>query len=284
MAYSAAPGERRDEISAAAEASAAGKRREQLPDAGVYYDVFEESILNDKRNKRPLAFLVSIGAELVVVSALILIPLAYNDHLPGFQWKNIGLGAPVRPVVPKPVVEHAQQRASSISVVHPDFVRASLPRPSYTNAVVWGPEIPDAPLANDGIGIGLPISGLATEMPVRLAPTPPPPPKPDPPSTTSPREPIKVGGDVQAAKILRKILPSYPPLARAARISGVVQLIGIIARDGTIRNLQVVSGHPLLTRAALEAVQQWVYRPTLLNGEAVEVMAPIDVNFTLGDH
>jgi protein TonB len=87
---------------------------------------------------------------------------------------------------------------------------------------------------------------------------------------------------VQMAKLVRRVVPEYPPLARAARISGVVRLIGIIARDGTIRNLQLVSGHPLLTRAAIEAVQQWVYQPTLLSGEPVEVICPIDVNFTLG--
>jgi protein TonB len=78
------------------------------------------------------------------------------------------------------------------------------------------------------------------------------------------------------------MIPEYPALAKAARISGVVHLIGIIARDGTIRNLQLVSGHPLLAHAAMEAVEQWVYRPTLLNGEPVEVIAPIDVYFTLG--
>jgi periplasmic protein TonB len=276
----------RDEISAGAEASAAGgaapRRREQLPDAGVYYDVFEESILDDKRNKRPFAFLVSISAELVVVSALILIPLAYNDHLPGLQWKNVGLAAPVRPIEPRPVVAQAQQRASSVSVVHPVFVRA-LPRPGNVTAPVLGMEMLDAPGAVDGIGIGLPVTEHVIELPVSLAPAPPPPPKPELPSTPHTREPVRVGGDVQAAKILRKVLPSYPPMARTARISGVVRLIGIIARDGTIRNLQVVSGHPLLTRAALEAVQQWIYRPTLLNGEVVEVMAPIDVNFTLSD-
>jgi protein TonB len=58
-------------------------------------------------------------------------------------------------------------------------------------------------------------------------------------------------------------------------------LVGIIAKDGTIRNLEVVSGNPLLVRAALDAVRQWVYQPTLLSGEPVEVICPIDVNFTL---
>jgi protein TonB len=84
------------------------------------------------------------------------------------------------------------------------------------------------------------------------------------------------------AKLIKQVLPVYPPLARAARVYGVVHLIGIIARDGTIRNLELVSGHPLLTRAAIEAVQQWIYKPTLLSGEPMEVICPIDVNFTLG--
>ena len=87
---------------------------------------------------------------------------------------------------------------------------------------------------------------------------------------------------VQTAKLVKKIIPEYPPLAKTARISGVVHLLGVIAKDGTIQNLQVIGGHPLLARAALEAVRQWVYQPTLLNGQPVEVIAPIDVNFTLG--
>lgn len=97
-----------------------------------------------------------------------------------------------------------------------------------------------------------------------------------------PTAPIAVGGDVQMAKLIRKVTPLYPALAITARISGVVRLIGTIGKDGTIRNLQLVSGHPMLARAALEAVRQWVYKPTLLNGMPVEVIAPIEVNFTLG--
>jgi protein TonB len=92
-----------------------------------------------------------------------------------------------------------------------------------------------------------------------------------------------MGGDVQMAKLVRKVIPEYPPIARSARISGVVRVIGTIGKDGTIQNLQVVSGHPMLTRAALEAVRQWIYKPTLLNGNAVEVIAPIEVTFTLAE-
>jgi protein TonB len=83
------------------------------------------------------------------------------------------------------------------------------------------------------------------------------------------------------AKLIRKVIPEYPPLAKSARIAGVVHLVGIIAKDGTIRNLRLIGGHPMLARAAMEAVQQWVYEPTLLDGEPVEVIAPIEVSFTL---
>ena len=98
----------------------------------------------------------------------------------------------------------------------------------------------------------------------------------------APSTPIRVVSDVQAAKLIKKVIPIYPPLARQARVSGTVRLLGVIAKDGTIQQLQVVSGHPLLVPSALDAVRQWIYRPTLLNGQAVEVIAPIDVNFTLG--
>jgi protein TonB len=86
---------------------------------------------------------------------------------------------------------------------------------------------------------------------------------------------------VQSAKLVRQPRPNYPPLAKQARISGVVKLSAVIGKDGTIRELQTISGHPLLVPAALEAVKQWVYQPTLLNGEPVEVQTQIDVNFTL---
>ena len=76
-------------------------------------------------------------------------------------------------------------------------------------------------------------------------------------------------------------MPVYPPLARQMRLSGTVRLEGVISRTGQVINLQVVSGHPMLTSAALDAVRQWIYSPTLLNGEPVEVIAPIEVHFTL---
>lgn len=92
---------------------------------------------------------------------------------------------------------------------------------------------------------------------------------------------IRVGGNVQAANLIRKVTPQYPPLAKQARVQGTVKFQAIIGKDGTIQNLQLLTGHPLLVPAATDAVKQWLYKPTLLNGEPVEVVTQIDVNFTL---
>jgi TonB family protein len=94
-------------------------------------------------------------------------------------------------------------------------------------------------------------------------------------------ERIRVGGNVQQARLIRQPRPLYPPEAKQARIQGVVKLSAIIGKDGTIQQLEVVSGHPMLVPAALEAVKQWVYQITLLNAAPVEVATQIDINFTL---
>ena len=87
--------------------------------------------------------------------------------------------------------------------------------------------------------------------------------------------------DIQSAKLIRKVVPVYPRIAIAARISGTARLMGRVGVDGTVQQIQVVSGPPLLVQAALDAVRKWLYRPTLLNGKPVEVIAPIDVIFNL---
>jgi TonB family protein len=92
---------------------------------------------------------------------------------------------------------------------------------------------------------------------------------------------IRVGGNVQQANLISKVNPVYPPLAKQARIQGVVHLTTTIGADGAVQNLEVISGHPLLVQAAMEAVKQWLYKPTLLNGSPVAVITQVDVNFTL---
>jgi protein TonB len=127
-----------------------------------------------------------------------------------------------------------------------------------------------------GGSLGGVIGGIISNQPL-VAPPPPPPVKK---KKAIPKR-IRVGGSVQKARLAKRVSPRYPPLARQARIQGTVKLTAIIARDGSVEKLEVGSGHPLLVPSAIEAVRQWRYKPTLLNGVAVEVVTQIDVIFKL---
>jgi TonB family protein len=107
-----------------------------------------------------------------------------------------------------------------------------------------------------------------------------PPPSPPPPSPQ--RIPIPLG--VAQGLLIKKVNPAYPTLARQARIQGTVLLQAKISKDGTIENLILISGHPMLVPAAIEAVKQWVYHPYVLNNVPVDVETQIEVNFTLSNN
>jgi len=128
-----------------------------------------------------------------------------------------------------------------------------------------------------GGAMGGVLGGILGSVPTAA---PPPPKKKDPPPPPRPAI-IPVGGRVQNAKLIRQPQPIYPQIAKSARISGTVELSAIIGEDGHIQSLNVVSGHPLLRQAALDAVKQWVYQPTLLNEQPVKVSTTIDVIFSL---
>jgi protein TonB len=112
------------------------------------------------------------------------------------------------------------------------------------------------------------IGGIISSTPVAV------------PKVATPQR-VRVSSGVSEGLLIHKVTPNYPPLARSARIQGSVVLQALISKDGTIQNLRAVSGHPMLTPAAIEAVKQWRYKPYYLNGEPVEVETQITVNFTL---
>jgi TonB family protein len=117
-----------------------------------------------------------------------------------------------------------------------------------------------------------------------LGPGVPPPPPPPPPAGAGSGNPparIKVGSILQSAMIVKKVPPVYPALAKSAGVEGVVHLSALVAKDGTIQELHCLGGPAMLIQAAMDAVKQWVYRPTLLNGDPVAVETTIDINFTL---
>jgi periplasmic protein TonB len=195
---------------------------------------------------------------------------------------------PPYPRAPKPIkLVDTPQRASSRAVIATH--RSAEPFVVPTRVPIGVPVIHDGPemmltqepaLLGSGSPDGIPgagdIPGISRMPTIAVAA-----PREKGKEILSETKRLSVGGNVMEAKIMKRVMPVYPPLARQARISGTVRLEGVISREGRVANLQVHSGHPLLIAAAVDAVRQWVYRPTLLNGQAVEVIAPIEVHFTL---
>jgi TonB family protein len=105
------------------------------------------------------------------------------------------------------------------------------------------------------------------------------------PSAQDPTTPqrVRVGARILAANLVRQVKPEYPAEAKANRIQGEVVLETYINKEGMIDQLVVISGHPLLTPAAIDAVKQWVYKPTLLNGQPIDAVSTVTVNFQLQD-
>jgi protein TonB len=163
-----------------------------------------------------------------------------------------------------------------------DMSRLKAPADIPKHAAIIADELPPAASApassRDGVPGGVPGMRIEDALP---GPPPPPPAVPVEAAAPAPQERIKIGGRLQAARLIHRVLPVYPPLARQAHIQGPVQLTAVIGKDGEIRELRVVSGNPLLAPAAMDAVRQWRYAPAYLNEQPVEVVTEITVIFTL---
>ncbi len=232
-----------------------------------------------KRAAIPLAYV----AEAMVVGVLVLVPLIYTQALPK-EWLKSEIRIPPPPSGPparrSPSRSEAPRKHPAVNpfVAPPSIPRTvamnvEQPEPPPIDSGPVGPYVPGA-IGGPGSGNGYFPGGAPWETS-----TPPPPAV----HLAAKKQLYRVGGDVIAARAIYQPRPEYPALARMARIQGTVVLQAIIGQDGTIRNLKVLSGPPLLIQAALEAVKTWRYQPTLLNSEPVEVLTEIDVKFTLGD-
>jgi periplasmic protein TonB len=233
------------------------------------FDQLVVSSAHGSKTNKPWTVAMSAIVQAVIVGILILIPLIYTEALPkGFM--NTFLVAPAPPPPPPPPAAPVK------AVVRPRIVtpqRMVAPTVIPKTVQMIKDEAPDVGVEG-GVGVpgGVPggvLGGIIGNS------APPPPPKP-----TQTR--IRVGGNVQGAKLIHQVQPIYPQIAKTAHVSGTVLLHAIIAKDGSIQELQYVSGPPLLMRAAMDAVHEWRYQPTLLNGEPVEVDTTIQVVFTLG--
>ena len=232
---------------------------------------------NWKRATIPVAYIF----EIILVGCLILYPLLVVEGLPKSSLM-VSLTAPPPPPPPPPPPAAAPPKVQIKRVTVEDIMKAPTVIPKTIRQVKDEPEPP--PQVAVGVVGGVPggvpggtAGGVLGGIIGSNAPPPPPPPK-----AATPKR-IRVGGEVESAKLIFKPQPEYPPLAKMARIQGTVRLEAIISKDGTIQDLKVIQGHPLLVKAALEAVQRWRYQPTLLNGDPVEVVTEIDVNYTLAE-
>jgi protein TonB len=237
--------------------------------------MFDQMVVSGNQAKTHKSWTVGLSAiiQLVVVCVLILIPLIYTEALPK-ELTSTFLVAPAPPPPPPPP-------AAIVKTVRPKFIqptRMVAPTVIPKKVEIVKDEAPDVSAGTAG-GFGVPggVAGGVLGGIVGGAAPPPPPPKP------AQSGPVRIGGNVMQAKKLDSPNPTYPAIARAAHVQGTVVLHAIIGKDGTIQQLQLVSGPPLLVNSAMDAVRQWRYQPTQLNGEPVEVDTTIQVVFTLGD-
>jgi protein TonB len=244
--------------------------------------MFEEMVIsspNPKKTNKPWTVLLSMLFQVGFLLILILIPLIYTEALPKTMMATMLTAPPPPPPPPPPPaaaqIVHVKPQAHLMDagklvapkVIPKDVKIIKEDAEPDMGAVGMTGGVPGG-VAGGSMGgvLGGVIGGMGGA---------PPPPKP------KQTGPLRVGGNVQAARILNRVQPMYPPLARQTRISGTVRLHAIISKDGSIQQLEVMSGHPLLQQAALDAVRQWRYQPTLLNGDPVEVDTTIDVIFSL---
>jgi protein TonB len=259
--------------------------------------MFEQSFLEPTgRTRRPWTVAASFLAQVILIGAGILIPLASTNALPPARLASWFLAPP--PPAPPGLPANSQAAKPAPTPLNAGRVVRERPRcllqftriPREVAILVEPPaEQASAPRAGIPGGIGTPENSAQSPWAAMLhLPQPPPAPAPAPSVPAAalkppvpPAQPTAVSKGVQMAKLIHQVLPAYPQVARMAGLTGIVELEAIIGKDGRIKELRAVSGHPLLIPAALDAVRQWLYSPTLLSGDPVEVVTTIDVNFTL---
>jgi periplasmic protein TonB len=244
--------------------------------------MFEEMVesTSKKKARNPWTMAISMLFQVAFLAILVLIPLIYTEALPKTLMSSILLAPPPPPPPPPPPAAVQVVKVKPMAhLMEAGKLVAPKAIPKEIKIIKEEEAPPD--MGMGGIAGGVPggvaggsMGGVIGGVIGGASSAAPPPPKPVVTRT-------RVGGAVQAAKLVNRVQPVYPPLARQTRISGTVKLHAIIGKSGTVEQLQVVSGHPLLVQSALDAVKQWRYQPTLLNGEPVEVDTEIDVIFSL---
>ena len=253
----------------------------------MFDELIESSHSPEKGRSR--TFFLSLMVHSVLLAVVLLIPLVYYQGLPQYELLTV-LAAPPRalpppgppspPAPPPPAGSEVQiVRLDPDKFTEPTEIPEEIPPPAAEIPIVsihnWGPVggIPGGRRGGSKEGVPGPwgeglLGGPATNVP------PPPPP-------AEPREPIRVSRGVQNSRLIHKVNPVYPELAKRARVSGIVLLQVTVDERGLVAGIKLIRGHPLLNQSAIDAVSRWMYSPTLLSGEPVPVIATVTVNFVL---
>jgi len=242
--------------------------------------MFEDSLLESGgrlKTKRGRTTTFAILLEIALIGFMVLLPLIFTEALPKQQLMTFLVAPPPPPPPPPP----AAAPVKIVRQIQTDIVNGALRTPTKIPQKIQMIKEDEAPpaMASSGVVGGVPggipggqmggvIGGIISATPMAV------------PKVATPQR-VRVSQGVSAGLLVRKVTPTYPPLARQARIQGQVVLRAVISKDGSIEGLTLVSGHPMLVQSALEAVKQWKYKPYLLNGEPVEVDTEVMVNFTL---
>jgi protein TonB len=276
--------------------------------AGLFDQLLESNLSKSRRPKSRLTLPVSIAIHVVVLTAVVVLPLMSWGELPEPD-KGAVRAFFVESAAPPPPPPPPPPAAKAATVARPKLTepKAVVPQeaPKFTAPI----EVPERIAVDPGSDLGtadLPagepdgapggveggvkggveggvkggvVGGVLGGVPQPEA-TPPPTPAPKPEPT--PSGPVRVGGKIKAPTKVSNVPPVYPDIAKQARVQGVVVLEATISPSGEVTNVRVVNGIPLLNEAAMNAVRQWRYTPTLLNGVPVPVIMTVTVNFRLG--
>src|SRR6266702_1549612 len=225
--------------------------------------MFEDSLIesgNKLKTKRLGTTILSFLLQVGLICILILIPLIYTDALPKGNLMTFLVAPPPPPPPPPPLAA-----AVKVVKIQSEVINGQLRTPTKIPSKVQMSKEEEAPPALGAGGVPGGILGSGEAAITKVA---------------TPQR-VRVSTGVATGLLIKKVTPNYPQLAKQARIEGTVVLTAEISKEGTIQNLQLVSGHPMLAPAAIEAVKQWRYKPYLLNGEPVAVETQVQVNFSL---
>src|ERR1039457_5475227 len=243
--------------------------------------MFEDSLIESgnrfKAKRRLSTTILSFFGQFGLIGILILIPLIYTDALPKGQMMGFLVAPPPPPPPPPPPAAAVVKVVKMVSEVVNGQLRTPTKIPQKVQMIKEEEAPPD--LGSGGVPGGVPggipggstggvIGGILSSTPVAV------------PKVATPQR-VRVSTGVATGLLIKKVTPTYRAQAKQARIQGHVLLQAEISKEGTIQNLQLISGHPMLAPAAIEAVKQWRYKPYLLNGEPVAVETQVDVVFSL---